>query len=1124
MTVWTVVGRSLRFYRRTHLGVLAGAVTAAAVLTGALFVGDSVRYSLRMMALARLGAVQVAMASADRFFWAALADEMALDLRDAQAVAAPILRLNGVAVTPDGASRANNVQVLGVDRRFWSLAPGRAQSRENPLTEGVALNHALAAQLGAGEGDPIVLRVGRPSVLPKDSPLFPKADAAKAFRLTVTRVLSDAEFGRFSLRADQSSPLSAFVPLEWLQERVELTGRANVLLLGGSQAPLAVERADRALRQRWQLADVGVEIRDCREAGAVEIRSDRIFLEEPLVTVAVSAAPEALGVLTYMVNELRAGSRSTPYSMVTAMGPMDVGNPADRVANPPTSLLENPALSDAEPDQIVISDWLAEDLEAKAGDALQMTYWVLGPNLDLSEVTNRFTVSRVVPLNVPGSGPDLMPAFPGVEGTESCRDWKSGLPLDFARIRPKDEEYWRDHRGTPKAFVSLSAGQAMWANRFGSLTAVRAPAARWTAATLAQSLKDRLDPATLGLFFQPVREMALKAGTESLDFGQLFLGFSFFLVTAAVLLMGLLFVFGVEQRRGEVGTLRAVGWPPRRVSNALLWEGGALAIVGGILGGACGVLYTRVVLYGLSTLWSDAVASAPLQFHASIVTRVAGTGAGIAVAVFAMWLALRKQMRPLVQELLTAGGEEAPVSAPASPASAWRLWWIGAALLAVALVAAGFVTGGAHRDTAGTFFASGALLLAAGLGWTRSLLARWGHEADSKALTLSGVSVRNAGRRMGRSLATVLLLACGSFLIVAAGANRQSAGPDIGEPSSGTGGFALIGQSALPFFGDLDSAEVRSRWGLGDAFGDKTRVVSLRVREGDDASCLNLNRAQTPRLLGVQPGALQAPRRFTFVKTMVKSAPDPWRLLDGRRAGGAVPAVGDEATIVWGLHKSAGDTLLYTDERGRTATLQIVGVLANSMLQGNLLISEENFTALFPSDSGYRMFLVDAPASEAGSLRRALTRDLEDFGLEVIPAGDRLAAFMVVENTYLSIFQVLGGLGLLLGSIGLGLVVARNILERRSELALLRAVGFRPDRLRRMMLTEHALLLTLGLGIGVLSAMLAVAPALMSSAAKVPFVSLGLTLAAVFLSGLLWTWLAVHLALRGPLLDALRNE
>jgi ABC-type antimicrobial peptide transport system permease subunit len=131
---------------------------------------------------------------------------------------------------------------------------------------------------------------------------------------------------------------------------------------------------------------------------------------------------------------------------------------------------------------------------------------------------------------------------------------------------------------------------------------------------------------------------------------------------------------------------------------------------------------------------------------------------------------------------------------------------------------------------------------------------------------------------------------------------------------------------------------------------------------------------------------------------------------------------------------------------------------------------------------------------------------------------------MVVENTYLSIFQVLGGLGLLLGSIGLGLVVARNILERRSELALLRAVGFRPDRLRRMMLTEHALLLTLGLGIGVLSAMLAVAPALMSSAAKVPFVSLGLTLAAVFLSGLLWTWLAVHLALRGPLLDALRNE
>ena len=38
----------------------------------------------------------------------------------------------------------------------------------------------------------------------------------------------------------------------------------------------------------------------------------------------------------------------------------------------------------------------------------------------------------------------------------------------------------------------------------------------------------------------------------------------------------------------------------------------------------------------------------------------------------------------------------------------------------------------------------------------------------------------------------------------------------------------------------------------------------MRVREGDDASCLNLNRAQKPRLLGVKPELLTD--RFTFAK------------------------------------------------------------------------------------------------------------------------------------------------------------------------------------------------------------------------------------------------------------------
>jgi ABC-type antimicrobial peptide transport system permease subunit len=91
-------------------------------------------------------------------------------------------------------------------------------------------------------------------------------------------------------------------------------------------------------------------------------------------------------------------------------------------------------------------------------------------------------------------------------------------------------------------------------------------------------------------------------------------------------------------------------------------------------------------------------------------------------------------------------------------------------------------------------------------------------------------------------------------------------------------------------------------------------------------------------------------------------------------------------------------------------------------------------------------------------------------------------------------------------------------------LALLQAVGFRRRSLRWLVLSEHAGLLLIGLAIGLVAALIAVAPALASRSSDAPLISLGLTIGGVFLTGLLWTWLAVAAALRGDLLRALRNE
>jgi ABC-type antimicrobial peptide transport system permease subunit len=224
------------------------------------------------------------------------------------------------------------------------------------------------------------------------------------------------------------------------------------------------------------------------------------------------------------------------------------------------------------------------------------------------------------------------------------------------------------------------------------------------------------------------------------------------------------------------------------------------------------------------------------------------------------------------------------------------------------------------------------------------------------------------------------------------------------------------------------------------------------------------------------------------------------------------------------MGRKVGDTLDYTDENGRNFKVRIVAAVANSILQGSLVIDEASFLKRFPGEQGYRMLMIDAPVSDLTRVSQELTRGLEDVGAEFTPAVRRLEAFNAVQNTYLGTFQLLGGLGLLLGSAGLGIVVLRNVLERRGELAAMMAVGFTRRRLRSLVLVEHVILLGLGLVVGLLAATLAVVPAAVTRAVPIPWYYLYLTVITILINGLLFSWWATSRALRGDLLEALREE
>jgi hypothetical protein len=533
-----------------------------------------------------------------------------------------------------------------------------------------------------------------------------------------------------------------------------------------------------------------------------------------------------------------------------------------------------------------------------------------------------------------------------------------------------------------------------------------------------------------------------------------------------------------------------------------------------------GLLYTKAMIYGLATLWRVAVSGSSILFHAKSSTLFLGALIAVAVSLIAIWLTLRKQVSQPARELLV--GELKWQFFAAGPLSKRRIGlWIAALATVSASVLLIFMSTGESGAAAGAFFGAGALLLIAGLGIIRFFLRILTDSWSKPLTTLAGLGLRNSTRRSGRSLAVAGLLACGIFLVIAVGANRHDPLADTHKRDSGTGGFAIYGETSIAVLHDLNSKTGRKSLGLDVSELEDIKVVQLRLHQGDDASCFNLNRAQTPSLLGLQPEQIQNAFRFTDT---IEDFPKEkgWELLNRNLGEDVVPAIGDNATIVWALGKSVGDDIEYTDEKGRKFRLRIVGMLKNSILQGNLIIAENKFVEHFPSEDGYKIFLADA--DKADKVMEILSAGLTDYGLALTPAAQRLAEFSAVENTYLSIFQLLGGLGLILGSLGLGLVVLRNVLDRRGELAMMRAVGFNKVELKRMVFYEHGGLMLAGLACGVIAALVAVGPVLSSAAEQVPFLSLVLIIIAIGISGLAAIWVATSFALSGKLLEALRSE
>jgi putative ABC transport system permease protein len=984
MTAPMLIRRSIVYYWRTHVAVAAGVAIAVAVLAGAFVVGDSVRASLRELMLQRLGNTAF-VASSTNFF------------REQLATGAPLIALVGMAVHDESGRRASHVSVYGVDERFWRF---HGRDTAAPHTRELLMSEGLARELRPKQGDSIQIRIGKPSAIPAETLHGRKDESVRTTRFTFKSVLPPAQMGDFALQPEPGPAYAVFVPLNRLQRDLEQQGKINVFLT--STSPTA------HIRSHFELEDVGLKLR------GNSIESSAMLLSDKLAETIGKVAPDSGPIFTYLANTIRSAQREIPYSLVTAIGG-DEG--------------------------IRLNEWAYRELRPKPNEPITFEYYVWDPSGHLLTKTATLPFTGVVPMSGPGGDRDLAPDYPGISDTNSLSDWDPPFPMDLKRIRKIDEDYWDKYRTAPKAFIALAEGQKLWGSRFGHLTSIRVNG------DIRDRLKAAIDPLDAGFAVQDVRQQALAASRGSTDFGEYFAYFSFFLVISALLLAGLFFRFGIEQRSREIGLLRAIGLAPSLIRRLMFTEGLLVASIGALVGGLGALLYGSVVLARLAAWWQT-----DLRVHASLAPIAIGIAGGLIMAAAFLWLSLRKLEQLAPRELLT-GTTIDPTR-----------WSIRLAAVAAVLGIAALFT----PPPAGFFAAAGLLLVAALLA-----MRHWLSRPRAQLHTVVQLGFRSAGYRPGRSVLCIALIAFATFTIVAVDAfRRRDATPNPNVP--------FVAESQLPIY---------EHPGAG--------ITPLRVRTGDDASCLNLYQPQRPRIVA-------APKSLG------------WTALEAEPIDGVIPALADANSLEYTLHAKVGDVRTFEDG----LKVRFVGALRDSVFQSEIIVSEANFLRAFPREQGFRMFLIDAPADRIATLEDQFS----DYGFDATSTRERLAAYHRVENMYLSTFQALGALGLLLGTAGLGAVLLRNLLERRRELALLQAVGYSPRDLSVIVLAENAFLLVSGLLIGTVCAAVAVAPEWFKRGGNIPLLTVAALPLAVLTVGVVVSWLALRAATRSPLVTALRSE
>ncbi len=166
-----------------------------------------------------------------------------------------------------------------------------------------------------------------------------------------------------------------------------------------------------------------------------------------------------------------------------------------------------------------------------------------------------------------------------------------------------------------------------------------------------------------------------------------------------------------------------------------------------------------------------------------------------------------------------------------------------------------------------------------------------------------------------------------------------------------------------------------------------------------------------------------------------------------------------------GLGLKAGDVLVIELDNGSAVERKIAAItdqFAISAIFTNTDIAERDYNT---TQRNLHMLQVSDDV-DVKTVSDGLRRSLFSYGFITIEVKALVAEILSFQNSFFDLFNAYLSLGLIIGIVGLGIVTLRSVYERRHEIGMMRAIGFKRRAVLASFLGEATFIASSGIIIG----------------------------------------------------------